>query len=47
VLPTGVNAFRNALAAKLAAEHAKVTPLSQELFGKLGAECKQVEAAVA
>src|SRR5215510_9716195 len=47
VLPTGVNAFRNALAAKLEAEHAKLTPLSQELFGKLCAEFKKVEAEVA
>jgi transposase len=47
VLPTGVNAFRHALAAKLEAEHAKLTPLSQELFGKLCAEFKQVEAEVA
>ena len=44
VLPTGVNAFRHAWAAKLEAEHAQLTPLSQELFGKLWAECKQVEA---
>jgi transposase len=47
VLPAGVNAFRNALAAKLEAEHAKLTPLSQELFGKLCAEFKKVEAEVA
>ena len=47
VLPTGVNAFRHAWAAKLEAEHAKLTPLSQELFGKLWAECKKVEAEVA
>ena len=47
VLPAGVNTFRNALAAKLEAAHAKLTPLSQELFGKLGAECKKVEAEVA
>jgi transposase len=47
VFPTGVNAFRNALATKLEAEHAKLTPLSQELFGKLCAECKKVEAEVA
>src|SRR4029453_13126623 len=47
VLPTGVNAFRNALTAKLEAEHAKLTPLSQELFGKLCAEFKKVEAEVA
>jgi len=47
VLPTGVNAFRHALAAKLEAEHAKLTPLSQELFGKLCAEFKKVEAEVA
>jgi transposase len=47
VLPTGVNAFRNALAAELEAEHTKLTPLSQELFGKLCAECKKVEAEVA
>ena len=47
VLPTGVNAFRNALAATLEAEHAKLTPLSQELFGKLCAEFKKVEAEVA
>jgi len=47
VLPTGVNAFRHAWAAKLEAEHAKLTPLSQELFGKLWAEFKQVEAEVA
>ena len=47
VLPTGVNAFRNTLAAKLEAEQAKLTPLSQELFGKLCAECKKVEAEVA
>jgi transposase len=47
VLPAGINAFRNALAAKLEAEHAKLTPLSQELFGKLCAEFKKVEAEVA
>ena len=47
VLPTGVNALRHALAAKLEAEHAKLTPLSQELFGKLREECKKVEAEVA
>jgi len=47
VLPAGVNAFRHALAAKLEAEHAKLTPLSPELFGKRCAECKKVEAAVA
>jgi transposase len=47
VLPTGVNAFGNVLAAKLEAEHAKLTPLSLELFGKLCAECKKVEAEVA
>jgi len=47
VLPTGINAFRNALAEKLEAEQAKLTPLSQELFGKLCEEFKQVEAAVA
>ena len=46
VLPTGVNAFRNALAAKLEAEHAKLTPLSQELFSKLCEEFKKVEAEV-
>src|SRR5262249_1079411 len=39
VLPTGINALRNALAATLEAEHATLTPLSQELFGKLWAEC--------
>lgn len=44
VLPTGINAFRNTLAAKLEAEHAQLTPLSQELFGKLCAACKKVEA---
>src|SRR5262249_45747935 len=33
--------------AKLEAEHAKLTPLSQDLFGKLWAEFKQMEAAVA
>jgi transposase len=47
VLPTGVNALRNALAAKLEAEQATLTPLSQELFGKLREECKKVEAEVA
>ena len=47
VLPTGVNAFRNTLAAKLEAEHAKLTPRSQELFGKLREEFKKVEAEVA
>jgi hypothetical protein len=47
VLPAGVNAFRNALAAKLEAEHAKLTPLSQELFGKLCTEFKKVEVEVA
>jgi transposase len=47
VLPTGVNAFRNALAEKLEAEQAKLTPLSQELFGKLCEEFKKVEAEVA
>ena len=46
-LPTGVNAFRNALAEKLEAEHAKLTPLRQALFGKLCAACKKVEAEVA
>jgi transposase len=47
VLPTGINAFRNALAEKLEAEQGKLTPLSQELFGKLCAEFKKVEAEVA
>jgi transposase len=47
VLPPGVNAFRNALAAQLEAEHAKWTPLRQALFGQLCAACKQVEAEVA
>jgi transposase len=47
VLPAGVNAFRNALATKLEAEHATLTPLSQERFGKLCVECKKVEAEVA
>jgi transposase len=47
VLPTGVNAFRLALAEKLATAHAKLTPLSQELFRKLCDECKKVEAEVA
>ena len=47
VLPTGVNAFRNALAATLEAEQAKLPPLSQALFGKLCAVCKKVEAEVA
>src|SRR6266850_4765873 len=47
VLPAGVNAFRHAWAAKLEAEHATLTPLSQELFGKRCAECKKVEAEVA
>jgi transposase len=47
VLPAGINVFRNALAAKLEAEQAKLTPLSQELFGKLCAEFKKVEAEVA
>ena len=47
VWPTGINALRNALAAKLEGEQAKLTPLSQELFGKLCAECKKVEAEVA
>jgi transposase len=47
VLPTGVNAFRNTLAAKLETEQAKLTPLSQELFGKLREEFKKVEAEVA
>ena len=47
VLPTGANAFRHALVEKLEVEHAKLTPLSQELFGKLCAECKKVEAEVA
>ena len=40
VLPTGVNGFRNALAAKLEVEHAKLTPLSRELFGKLLTGCE-------
>jgi transposase len=47
VVPTGIHAFRNALAEKLEAEQAKLTPLSQALFGKLCAECKKVEAEVA
>src|SRR5262249_44938950 len=46
VLPPGVHALRNALAAQLEGEHAKLTPRSQELFGTLCAECKQVEAAI-
>jgi transposase len=46
VLPTGVNAFRTALAEKLATEHAKLTPLSQELFGKLWEEFKHLEAEI-
>ena len=47
VLPTGVNTFRNALAAKLEAAHAQLTPLSQALCGKRCAACKEVEAEVA
>jgi transposase len=47
VLPTGVNAFRHALVEKLEVEHAKLTPLSQELFGKLCAEFKRLEIEVA
>src|SRR5262249_835780 len=47
VLPAGINAFRHAWAAKLEAEHAKLTPLSQELFAKLWPEFKKVEGAVA
>ena len=47
VLPTGINAFRNGLAAKLEAEQGKLTPLSQELFGKLCTEFKKLEAEVA
>ena len=47
MLPAGVNAFRNALAAKLEAEQAQLTPLSQALCGKRCAEFKKVEAAVA
>src|SRR5215470_9809432 len=39
VLPAGVNALRNALAAKLEAEQATLTPLSQAWFGKLCAAC--------
>src|SRR4029450_13962234 len=46
-LPPWANACRHAWAAKPEAEHAKLTPLSQELFGKLWAEFKQVEAEVA
>jgi transposase len=44
VLPAGVNAFRNALAEKLEAEQAKLTPLSQEVFGKLWAEFEKLQA---
>src|SRR5262245_9786601 len=44
VVPAVINALRHALAAKLEAEHAQLTPLSQELFGKLWAEFKKVEA---
>jgi len=46
-LPTGVNALRTALAAKREAAQAQLTPRSQALFGKLGAECKKGEAEVA
>lgn len=47
VFPTGVSALRAALAEQLEVEQAKLTPLSQELFGKLRDELKTVEAEVA
>ena len=39
VMPTGGAKFRQAVVEKRAAEPEKLTPLSQERFGKFGAEC--------
>jgi transposase len=47
VLPKGVNAFRQAVVAKLDAEQDKLTPMSQELFHKLFDELVKLEAEVA
>jgi transposase len=44
VLPKGVNAFRKAIMAKLESEHAKLTPMSQELFHLLVDEFVKLEA---
>jgi transposase len=43
VLPKGVSKFRQAVVGKLAAEQAKLPPLSQEMCWKLVEECAALE----
>ena len=43
VMPKGVAKFRQAVVGKLEAEKDKLTPLSQEMFGKLVEECAALE----
>ena len=43
VMPTGGPKFRHAVVEKLASEKAKLTPLGQEMFGKLVQECATLE----
>jgi transposase len=47
VVPKGVAQFRPAVVGKLESEQAKLTPLSQEMFGKLVEECAALEAQLA
>src|SRR5499426_506993 len=47
VMPKGVAKFRQAVVGKLAAEKAKLTPLSQEMFWKLVEEFAALEAQLA
>lgn len=47
VLPVGVKAFRKSVVETLDAAQAKLTPLSEELFGKLLKELKQLDSEIA
>ena len=47
VLPVGVKAFRKSVVETLDAERAKLTPLSEELFGKLFKELEQADSEIA
>ena len=47
VIPKGVSQFRQAVVGKLASEKDKLTPLSQEMFGKLVEEFAALEAQLA
>jgi transposase len=47
VLPVGVKAFRKSVVETLDAERAKLTPLSEELFGKLFKELEKSDSEIA